>query len=187
MTTWSDQLVFQNLISRIVIYVNLLIFVIAGLFLSACGSSTSDSSSISGERNNQQGSTYETLLGKTLDDNVVSDFILQNNCQLSGFHYICKSIGVELSLDSGQRVVTVFMYAQGVDGFDEYTGDLPYGLTWNSTRSDVQGQLGSPNAQGTETYTSWDAYQDRGVYVDYDSPSAEDLSARMIRIQVQTW
>ncbi|HLO18095.1 MAG TPA: DUF5018 domain-containing protein, partial [Anaerolineales bacterium] len=84
---------------------------------------------------------YQRLLGKTLSDSVVSDFILQNGCQLSGFHYLCKAVGIELSLDSGQKVRTVFMYAQDVDGFQQFTGDLPYGLIWTDTRSTAEGKL----------------------------------------------
>lgn len=113
-------------------------------------------------------------------------FILNNGCRLVGMHYVCKNVGVELSLDTGQKVVTVFMYAQGADGFQPYQGELPHGLTWRDRRRDVEAKLDRPSATGGGgTLNVWASYQSLRMQVAYNTFNPQDMNAPLFSVQIR--
>lgn len=48
----------------------------------------------------------------------------------------------------GSRVKTIYLYAEGVEGFTEFQGELPRGLTFDSDHEQALQHLGHPSAQG---------------------------------------
>jgi hypothetical protein len=129
------------------------------------------------------GSSYQDFLGK----NVYEDRLLILGCQLD-FNYVCKFRGVELSTDANGKIVTVWLYAQGADGFQQFEGKLPYGLTWQDTRAEVERKLGLPSEshEGIDEIKSWALYQNGELLITYNTVSAQDPSALMYSILVKS-
>jgi hypothetical protein len=126
------------------------------------------------------------LLGLTLSDQAVVDFILGNNCVLVGMHYMCRSVGVELSLTTSQKVVTVFLFAEGAEGYKKFKGKLPFGLSWAHTRAQIEANLGAPTASGGGgSMNYWVSYQPRKLGITYKTLSTTDMDATMHNLQVR--
>lgn len=129
--------------------------------------------------------SYRDFLGKTLNDDSVVQFILKNNCFYGMGNYACKSQGIELGVTMVQRRVrTVFMFRQGVEGYKQYKGELPFGLKWTDSAVVVEAKLGRPmqrysNSDGSLTY----GYRSRNLWIDFDGSAR---SAKLRRVQIQT-
>jgi hypothetical protein len=67
---------------------------------------------------------YEEMLGKSLMDQVVANFLTSNNCSSAAQFQLCNDIGVALSSDPDQIVETVYFYLNNVEGFAPYKGEL---------------------------------------------------------------
>lgn len=137
---------------------------------------------------NRSATGYLDLLGKNLEDHVeLTDFIIQN-CKPWGLVYLCKSKGVELHLGGTKgTVLHIILFAQGADGYSQYQGELPYGLSWSDTRAEVERKLGSGKSVGQGNLLYSVLYEDLGLEVQYDTPSTEDLSARIYYIVIKQW
>ncbi|MHB8891258.1 MAG: hypothetical protein ACYC65_04355 [Candidatus Limnocylindrales bacterium] len=59
-----------------------------------------------------------------------------------GYRVICDDWGAITSLDYTTQVVS--LYADGIDGFDEYTGPMPQSLRWHQGIEAVGAALGDP-------------------------------------------
>lgn len=128
--------------------------------------------------------SYKQFLGKTLNDDAVASFIIQNNCTYGMGNYKCKSLGIELGVTMVKRQVrTVFMFRQGVEGYKQYRGEMPFGLKWTDNIAAVEARLGQPaqrygDGAGGMTY----AYRTRNLWIDFDGSAR---NAKIKRLQVQ--
>ena len=130
---------------------------------------------------------YEALLGRSLTDQDVADFIASNRCSRVDQFQFCKEIGMALGINWNQIVETVFIYLEDTDGFSAYQGELPFGLKNHDSRETVEAKLkakrvgtGRPNEQGLFDHTHcWATYYAAGMTVIYNSPSADDKKATM--------
>jgi hypothetical protein len=128
---------------------------------------------------------YDAVLGRSLTDKEMADFITINNCSSADQLLLCKALGMALGINSNQVVETVFIYLNHVDGFTAYSGDLPFGLKLNDTRETVEGKLkeqrvgtGVANEAGAFDHTHcWARYYSADMTVIYNSPSAQDKGA----------
>jgi uncharacterized protein (TIGR02996 family) len=80
-----------------------------------------------------------------------------------------KSEGLSLrfGLESFDFVV---LYAEGADGFNQFRGDLPWGLSFSDVREDVERKLGRPDiSSGEGVIPFWAGYDRLGVMVSYRS------------------
>jgi len=136
---------------------------------------------------------YANLLGKSLADKVVADFIASNNCSSAAQYQLCEDVGVALLLDLNQIVETVYLYLNNVEGFAPYKGALPFGLKFYDTMGAVEyklrrksvGSAGLPDAGDTPDHLRYQAnYQQVGMTIIYNSPSAEDEDATVYAILV---
>jgi hypothetical protein len=59
-----------------------------------------------------------------------------------------KTAGISFALEKDGSVRTVFLYSQGFEGFAQYLGSLPAGLTFSSSRVDARAAMGSPVMSG---------------------------------------
>jgi hypothetical protein len=90
---------------------------------------------------------YEALLGKSLTDKVVTDFIALHRCSRDRQFQMCNDAGVVLWLGLGQEVEAVYLYPNQTRNFAAYKGELPLGLSANDTKASVEEKLGQPNVE----------------------------------------
>ena len=147
-----------------------------------------------------QAAAYESILGKSLSDKAVDDFIVSNRCSGTGQFQVCKQAGVALWIGQDQKVETVYLYPKQVDGFGAYTGTLPFGLVAKDTRTSVEEKLGHPRVTSApqagwvpglpdenaipDHIHAWSMYKRFGVTIIYNSPSAADKGATIHSILV---
>ena len=91
------------------------------------------------------------LIGKGFDDPQVYALIRScgpgTDAHRSG-NVHCYAGGFELTLGgAGLTVTTVTLYAAERDGFSEYPGKLPLGLSWSDSYHDIIDKLGQPDAR----------------------------------------
>ena len=136
---------------------------------------------------------YANLLGKSLTDKVVADFIASNNCSSAAQFQLCEEVGVALLINLNQMVETVYLYLNNAESFGPYHGDLPFGLKFYDTMGAVEyklkrkgiGNAGLPDSGETPDYVHYRAnYQQVGMTIIYNSPSAEDEDATIHAILV---
>ena len=143
---------------------------------------------------------YEAILGKSLTDKDVDDFIVRYGCSSKGQFQLCNDAGVALWIGQDQKVETVYLYPKPIHDFGAYKGALPLGLSPGDTLASVEhkfGQprlehapqvgrvLGLPDEYGTPDYLHhWSMYKRFGLTIVYNSPSATDNGATIYAILV---
>ena len=144
--------------------------------------------------------TYEAVLGKSLNDQDVADFIASNRCSSTGQIHLCNAAGMALLAGQSQKVETVYLYPNKSDDFAAYKGTLPLGLSANDTMTSVEEKFGQPrlaqvpqagwqpglpDASGTpDPLHYWATYKRFGVTIIYKSPTATDKGATIYAILV---
>jgi len=152
------------------------------------------------ERTVPEAATYEAVLGKSLDDTDVADFITSNRCSSTSRFQLCNAAGMALLIGDGQEVESVYLYPNTIADFAAYKGTLPLGLSANDTMASVEDKYGQPKVQqapqagwepglpdesGTPDHTHyWAMYKRFGVTIVYNSPSATDKGATIYAILV---
>src|SRR5688572_1813565 len=106
----------------------------------------------------------ETLLVKPL--------MFGSKTELVGdrFHLQMPSHGIGFVADFDGRVSTIFFYSEGMDGYREFSGSLPEGISFRESQSVIHRRLGQPSASGggkavqfLGNTRKWDRY-DREVF-----------------------
>ena len=131
--------------------------------------------------------SYRVVLGKSLGDPSVVDFIASNDCTPADHFQLCKDAGMALWTDADQIVSMVYLYAGNADDFRRYRGELPYGLTFYDPMWRVQEKLMDPNSAnalyqtglpdetGTPDHMHYRAvYQELGMTVMYNTPGEDE-------------
>ena len=147
-----------------------------------------------------EAATYEAVLGKSLADTDVADFIASNRCASKDRFQLCNAAGMALLIGEGQKVETVYLYPSTSADFAAYKGTLPLGLSANDTMADVEDWFGQPKVEyapqagwepglpdegGTPDHTHyWAMYKRFGVTIVYNTPSATDQGATIYAILV---
>jgi hypothetical protein len=136
---------------------------------------------------------YKGVLGKSLNDQKVADFMINNNCSGVNQFQLCKEIGLALWITSDQVVETVYLYLNNTDGFVPYKGELPHGLKYYDIMEAVEyklkrqgiGNAGLPDEGGSPDHLHyWATYKQVGMTIIYNSPSPEDEDATIYAILV---
>jgi hypothetical protein len=132
---------------------------------------------------------WMTLLGQHFSVPDVTDYLLDNDCELEAIAWICAGAGTEIQFDTGENLSAFFMYAPGV--FDApYDGAMPGGITWSDTRADVEAKLGPPDVDipgagpGVFASSGWTSHSPV-VWVTYWVPEEAGLDAPLHHVQVQ--
>jgi hypothetical protein len=152
------------------------------------------------ERAVLEAATYEAVLGKSLDDADVADFIASNRCSSTGPFQVCNAAGIALLIGEGKKVETVYLYPNTIADFAADKETLPLGLSANDTMASVEDKFGQPKVQhapqagwepgipdesGTPDHIHyWAMYKRFGVTIVYNSPSATDKGATIYAILV---
>lgn len=135
------------------------------------------------ERAVSKAPVYESILGKSLNDDVVTDFITGNSCSRVEQFLLCKTVGMALWTDSNQVVETVYLYLNNTNGFAAYVGELPFGLKFYDTLGGVEyklnrqgvGNAGLPDVGATPDHRHYRAiYYQAGMTVIYNTPFADE-------------
>jgi hypothetical protein len=130
---------------------------------------------------------YEMVLGKSMTDKSVIDFMVKNNCSPVDQFQMCKEVGMALWIDTDQIVKTIYLYAGYTDGFKRYQGELPFGLSFydpmwlvheklrDSNADDILNQAGLPEESGSPDHAHyWAIYNRFGITIIYNSPFANE-------------
>lgn len=126
---------------------------------------------------------YETIIGKSLTDEVVADFISSNDCSSANQFLLCQTAGMALWVDSNQVVETVYLYLNKADGFEPYKGQLPFGLKFYDTLGAVEYKLerrgvgngGLPDEAATPDHFHYRAiYHEAGMTIIYNEPFPDE-------------
>lgn len=110
---------------------------------------------------------YESMLGKSISDREVAEFVLSNDCSSADQFLLCENIGMALWTDSNQVVETVYLYVNTTDGFAPYRGELPFGLKFYDTMAAVEYKLdrqGVGNAGLPDAVSNPDRMHYRATY-----------------------
>jgi hypothetical protein len=152
------------------------------------------------ERTAPAAPSYEAVLGKSLNDSDVADFIAGNHCAGTGQFQWCNAAGMALLIGEGQKVETVYLYPHTTADFAAYKGKLPLGLSASDTMASVEDKFGQPKVtqapqagwepgypdqSGTPDYIHyWAIYKRFGLTIVYNSPSGTDKGATIHAILV---
>lgn len=147
-----------------------------------------------------EAAAYEAVLGKSLTEKAVGDFIVRNRCSSAGPFQTCNDAGMALWIGRGQNVETVYLYPDQTRDFGAYKGKLPLGLSPDDTMASVEEKLGHPIVEGApqagwmpglpdESATPdhlyyWAMYKRFGLTIVYNSPSATDKDATIYAVLV---
>ena len=151
------------------------------------------------EKSVARAAPYKDMLGKSLTDEAVAEFISSNRCSSVNPYILCKEAGMALIIDSDQQVEGVFLYVNKSAGFvpfeDDFTpykGELPYGLKYYDTMGAVEyklnklglGDNGLPDSGSTPDHMHYVAYyQEAGLTIIYNSPEDEDALIHAILVR----
>ena len=141
---------------------------------------------------------YKLVLGKSLKDKVVAEFIASTHCSMTTPYIFCREAGVDLLTDSNQMVVGVFLYLNKASGFvpneadfTPYKGELPFGLKFYDTIVAVEhklkqqgvGKEGLPDSGIIPDHMHYVAtYNEAGITIIYNSAPDEDPSIHAILV-----
>ncbi len=158
------------------------------LFITACSAQVVQTSPE--QRETPKVALYNLMLGKSLNDKDVVDFITSNNCHSLNQFQLCRDTGVAFWMDFEQIVKTVYLYSGNAEGFRRYQGVLPYKLSFYDPMWKVEEKLKDPNADeksqpnqkaglpdeaGSPDHIHyWAVYKRLGLTVIYDSPGADE-------------
>ena len=152
------------------------------------------------ERAAPEAASYVAVLGKSLSEPDVSDFIARNRCSSAGRFQLCNDAGMALLIGEGQTIETVYLYPNTTADFASFKESLPLGLAAKDTMAHVEEKFGQPRMEqapqagwepglpeegGTPDHIHYWAMYDRfGVTLVYNSPSATDKGATIHAILV---
>ena len=127
--------------------------------------------------------SYQVVLGKSLNDKDVADFIARNQCVNATQFQVCKEAGIAFWLDADQIVKTVYLYLNNAEGFAAYKGELPFGLKFYDNLGAVEyklkergvGNAGLPDEAATPDHLHyWAMYKQVGVTIIYNTPYPDE-------------
>jgi hypothetical protein len=138
-----------------------------------------------------EATSYRVLLGRSLTDPKVADFITSHKRSGTVQALLCKEAGMAIWIDPDQTVKTIYLYLNDAEGFVPYKGELPLGLKFYDSMGAVQyklkrqkiGNAGLPDSGETPDHLHyWASYQQAGMIIVYNSPSPEDEDATIYAI-----
>jgi hypothetical protein len=164
------------------------------IFPTACSTRTG----VTEEPATSDGAMYKGLIGRSLTDEAVVDFIASNKCSKAGPYILCLEAGMALLMDSNKIVEGVFLYVNKSAGFvpfeDDFTpyqGELPLGLKYYDTMGAVEyklnrlgiGDNGLPDSGSTPDHIHYVAfYEETGITIIYNSPADQDALIHAILV-----
>jgi hypothetical protein len=102
------------------------------------------------------------------------------------YYYSFKSEGISLCFSNpDNRLTAIILYSEGADHFRQYKGDLPFGLSFQLTRREVESILGQPEEfGGNGVIEYWTRYSSKGIGVTYKGKGTSDLDLHVHEISI---
>ena len=156
----------------------LYVFAAIPLLISGCAALSSQA-----REEQPKAAVYETIIGKSLNDEVVVEFISSNDCSSADQFLLCQTAGMALWVDSNQVVETVYLYLNKTDVFQPYKGQLPFGLKFYDTLGAMEyklkrrgvGNSGLPDEAATpDRLHYWATYHQAGITIIYNEPFPDE-------------
>jgi hypothetical protein len=170
-------------------------FLIIVFFVTAC----STQAVLTEEEATPDRAPYQGLIGRSLTDKKVADFLASNHCAATTPYLLCKETGMALLIGSNDIVEGVFLYLNKSAGFipfehdfTPYKGELPLGLKYYDTMGAVEykldkqsiGNHGLPDSGSTPDHMHYVAhYEQAGITIIYNSPQDEDALIHAILVR----
>ena len=85
-------------------------------------------------------------------------------------YFLQRSLGFEATVRTDERVGIIYFHSAGHHGYEQYRGELPRGLDFSMSRSDVRSLIGAPAAEGgpvTDILTDKEIHWDRWTFPEY--------------------
>ena len=126
---------------------------------------------------------YRAMLGKSLSDTNVQNFLVSNGCSKIDTFFLCKDAGMALRTSARTAVEAVYLYLNNEDGFAAYQGVLPFDLRYYDTMGAVEyklkrqgiGKDGLPDVgKAPDHLHYWAVYKQAGMTIIYNSPFADE-------------
>ena len=140
---------------------------------------------------------YHRMVGQSLADKAVADFIAANHCTSANQYQLCEATGIALAMNGDRTIKTLVLFPGRTNGFAAFRGELPLNLRWNDSLASVNRKLGVspdetflqeaglPNESGIpENIRLWAVYEEAGVTVIYNTLSADSQSASIHAILI---
>ncbi|MCX7073952.1 MAG: hypothetical protein QX191_08585 [Methylococcaceae bacterium] len=139
-----------------------------------------------------------SLLGKDIQSNETQSYLASFPGRPtiseydSGKHvyYNFESDGISLSFTNG-TLVGIFYYDSSTDGFAKYKGELPFQLSFDLTRREVESMFGKPDniygglSNGVVDLRTQVCYSSKRIGMQYRTFDREDLDAKIAIINIQ--
>ena len=176
------------------LFTTLSVLVAIAIFTTACGAQIAQAAA---PESTALG--YKAVLGKSVSEQTVAEFIDNNCTQAASFQY-CPDAGLALWVDPNQVVRFVYLYVNGTEAFAAYKDELPFGLESTDTMADVEHKLGNlkeihapqagwepgkPDEGFSRNLTFyWAVYERFGTTVIYNTPAANDRAATIYAVLI---
>jgi hypothetical protein len=101
------------------------------------------------------------------------------------YYYSYKSKGISLNFDTKDTLINIFLYAEGVDGFQQYQGVLPFKLSFTKNRKEIEASIGKPEITGgAGVINYWGDYTSKGFGITYNSKRLDNLKTEINTISI---
>ncbi|MCL2021867.1 MAG: hypothetical protein FWG81_07195 [Betaproteobacteria bacterium] len=116
--------------------------------------------------------TLKSIFGKSLDSPEISEFFRKfgEPPEITGpypilndehVYYSWKKYGISVMFRF-DKLETIFLYAENVEGFSQYKGEIPYSLKFSETRQSIEQRFGIPTISGgNDVIQFWVSYPER--------------------------
>ena len=155
--------------------------IVIALFLTACASPSVQAEAAKVDP--AATASYQAVIGKSLNDKDVANFIAINHCVSATQFQLCQEAGIALWLDTHQIVKMVYLCLNNVNGFGAYKGELPFGLKFYDNLGAVEYKLkergvsntGLPDEATTPDHLHyWAMYKQVGMTIVYNEPYPDE-------------
>lgn len=93
-------------------------------------------------------------------------------------YYQFRPKGMCLSFDVTDKLKSVHLYSEGSDGYRQYKGELPFGLSFQLSRREVESVIGKPEDVGGGDVVNYISFY-TGCAIEYNSMKSDNMDARI--------
>lgn len=132
---------------------------------------------------------YHKYLGKEINDPEISLLwksykITDTTDMPTGYFYNARKQGISFRFDKSLKLTHIFLYKDGIDGFEQYNGKMPHGLSFDISRQQAEAKLGKPERVGGGTYSNIYAIYNGGMSITYTTLNSSDKNAKIEVINI---
>jgi len=101
------------------------------------------------------------------------------------YYYSFKPEGISLDFTTYDMLQAIFFYSEGADGYNQYQDNLPFGLSFQNTRKEIESILGPPDSSGGDGVINyWASYRSKGIGIKYNTKRTDDMNARIYDMSI---